>query len=191
MIKPKRLFIVRIDDPCSSLETSSHILLYTLMVSHGIRVDTGLYIIAKEHTYFFNGLKLRHLYPQESSLKGFSKAVFCKHHRLPGVYFNRDLFVKGSCCVFIESSSGLGLRDKPPCTSVDYLVIPLDTLDVLERMIENIVCRVYVRVSRDKGLLYRINAINYLLDTWYGAWVRRKGVVKRYGGLWRSTRYSV
>jgi len=179
--KPKRLFIVYISDPCIDIDLSSKTLLYALLVSHGIRVDTSLYIVSSRDTFYFNGYRLRHLYPQESSLHGFSKTVFCKKKKLSGVYYGYKLSPSKPLCLVKWGSRGYNVHRKP-CIECSEIVIPVNLEDNTVNNIIGSDYRVLTIRAIPSDILYRINIAHYLLDTWFGALIRRKGVVVEYDG---------
>ena len=188
MKKPYRVFIKYFENPCIELREAANTLLYTLLVSHGIRVDTSLYIVSMENTWVFHGEELRHLYPQEKSLHGFTKTIFCKNKLLPGVYLVEAIELKGDYCLIYPSiNQGYTVLDKPPSIleKVDTLVIVLDRIDSLKLSREKHYCIIYARTYREKPIEYTITSINYLLDAWFGARIRRKGVIIEYEGYYR------
>ena len=88
MIPPLRFFITDIRNKDNLVDKLSRIALYTLIVSHGIRIDTHLLVRVPFTCICFNGYKLRHLYPQEKSLKGFMNAILYKNKTYPGIMRN-------------------------------------------------------------------------------------------------------
>ncbi len=184
MKPPTRTFLYYIDDPCIEYDLVSHILLNTFIVSHGIRVDTRLYIVSRKHTYMIDGYELRHLYPQESSLRGFSKAIFCRNKLLPGVHIDHSLKSVGDKAALMHPShNGLSVLDKPPDHYSGFYII-LNNPDYFNNMFPTNTPRIHIKIPRGLSISSTITIINYVLDTWYGAVIRRKGEVIVYRA-WR------
>lgn len=191
----KRIVVVEVEDPRTSTKYLSHILLYTFIVSRGIRIDTTLITIGPREVVVLEGSKLRHLYPQESSLEGFVKTVYCrgkllpgvrrldrKHTRIPGV-FTREC--RRALIVTPE-----GGKPENPCSlmyrihpDVDCLVVDLTKKQLLSK---EELHRVVFRGINSSNPVEAIAVIQFILDTMYGALIRRKGDVVYVRGLCRG-----
>lgn len=176
MKPPKRVFLYYIDDPCSFIEQVSQLLLNTFILSHGIRVDTVLYIVSRDKSYLLNGFKLRHLYPQESSLKGFAKSIFCKNKEFPGVYMDVGLRIRGKAAVIYPLEEGLSIKDRP-INWFKYVIVVLNCREYLNDLLLESIVEIPILVPRNISIGSTVTIINYILDTWYGAIVRRKGKI--------------
>ncbi|RLG82935.1 MAG: hypothetical protein DRO40_06355 [Thermoprotei archaeon] len=176
MNPPTRIFLYYLANPCLDLEIISHVLLNTFIVSHGIRIDTILYLLSTEKTYVINGFKLRHLYPQQSSLRGFAKAVFCKNKELPGVRINHNIVLKDQIAILYPSGNGLSIADNP-IGSYEEIVIVLNNGRYFREFLLRDIPKIPICIPRKASIGTTITIINYVLDTWYGTVVRRKGKV--------------
>ncbi len=184
MSTPTRLFIVESEDPCVEVRDLSLVLLNVFLVSRGIRIDTRLLISNTRtgDTILIDGYRLRHLYPQESSLLGFAKAIFCKNKELPGVEYNRGIEIYGSAAVLYPASHGYTIWGKPVELGYTYYIVLLDKRTRIIGAGSRETPRIPVKVPMGIPRHYIASIMNYVLDTWVGALVRRKGEVVRYGG---------
>ncbi len=165
-----------------SLSLVKDALLYGLCVSHGIRIDTIIYLIYSDrNVYIFNGEKLRHLYPHKKSLEGFIYSVFIKHKYPPGVSITSIEIVKKDCL-----ENDLIVLDnivKPTYNALIYnissviypsriIISTWKTLSYITGYIDN------VFIIRENILANYIVKTHYLLDTIYGGWIRRYGRIE-------------
>lgn len=184
-----RVIVYSIEDPCLELEDLKHILLYSLIVSYGIRVDTTLYVysINENLTYVFRGEELRHLHAQEKALEGFARAIFCSKKILPGVsIFSGKHFLENLLStelnnlehlVFISANkSDIKLN---PCGPIRQAII----LPNYKTQTNSVWKHTYLRMNnivylKTQSPVYMITIAHYLLDVLYGGWVRRKGKIE-------------
>ncbi len=89
----KRIIITRAD-PCGGpgeKREAEHIIINSLLLSHAIRIDTRLYLIAagreRRRATALDGETLRHLYPQRRSLRGFINKILCRGRAAPGIIY--------------------------------------------------------------------------------------------------------
>ena len=176
MSPPTRIFLYYLANPCLDLEKASHILLSTFIVSQGIRIDTILCLFSIDKTYVINGFELRHLYPQQSSLRGFAKAIFCKNKELPGVHINHNIILKDQIAILYPSRNGLTITDNP-IGSYEEIVIFLNNERYFKKLLLRDTPKIPIYIPRETSIGTTITIINYVLDTWYGTAVRRKGKV--------------
>jgi len=123
-----------------------------------------------------NGSELRHLYPQQNSLRGFAKAVFCKNKELPGVYKNQNIILKDRIAILYPFRKGLTITDNPP-GSYEEIIIILNNRRYFKKLLLRDIPKIPIYVPRNTSIETTITIINYVLDTWYGTAVRRKGKV--------------
>ncbi len=184
-----RVIIYFTENPCLELEDLKHILLYSLIVSYGIRVDTTLYVysINENLTYICRGEELRHLHAQEKALEGFARAIFCSKKILPGVsmisgrHFLENLLSTEADSLdhlFFISANKSNVKLKPYKPIRQTIILPnyKSQANIVRKHIylgmNNIV---YLKTQSP---VYTITAAHYLLDVLYGGWVRRKGRIE-------------
>ncbi len=187
----KRIILVEINNPCRDIEKTSSILLYSLVVSRGIRVDTILVTLTHDKMVLLEGKQLRHLYPQENSLKGFVKAVYCKEKRLPGVkYIEKDMgtlekLITSECMrTIILRPWGKG-QPVHPCElypifkNADCIVIDTCGKQLLpEESRQTIMLK-----GINENTVKAIAITHYIIDIACGALIRRKGEIVYARGL--------
>jgi len=164
----KRRFIIEVYDE-ESLEKT---ILHSLLLSHGIRVDTTTIIVHGHTMYVFDGYLLKHLYPQKSSLEGFVKSVF-RRARFPlGV----SIYPASILTWFLMDSELLILNQYPYITSNRFSLKPLRSIAVLWGIsLVNMVGDKDIFIVRENDLDKYIVKTHYLIDSIYGGWVRRYG----------------
>jgi hypothetical protein len=177
--KPRRTVIVKQDDPCSAVDELKNIILYSLIISHGIRVDTDLVVSAGNLLFQFTGSDLRHLHAQEESILGFVRTVFCKQVLPPGF----RLLTKGASHLLIESGSVL-MTSRDERVLVNPQTIPLNKHFVIASpwMLPDTVSSSLESVVKlpVNNMLELIIVAHYVLDRALGAWVRRHGRVEHF-----------
>jgi len=163
-------------------------ILASLLVSHGIRVDTYLWLVSGNTVYVLSGSELKHLYPQEKSILGFVESAVFKKKPMPGVaiypktVLDREL-ESGFICI------------KPCYTVLDYspgywyTVYSSITIQprwkvviVASRSLEYLntpLCYQNLVIREEFQPLF-IAKSHYIVDIACGAWVRRYGRIEYY-----------
>ncbi len=195
----KRIFLLRTD--FLDIDKLSKILLYTLMVSHAIRIDTVLVIEYGKKCYILKGEELRHLYPQEKSLQGFVKTIFYKEKKMPGVYIVRDkeLLKKIISCnkaLIVKYAGNKPKQVFMTCTREliqenDCIIIPLYSLecflkDILGYMNCNNISYLDISVGKYGSIEQLVTIVHYVIDINLGGWIRRKGEVRYVKGVYNK-----
>lgn len=174
-MNPKRHIVTLLTTP----QEFERILLYSMIVSHGIRVDTFLYVVDKGVIYTFSGYELRHLYPQKRSIEGFISKVL-KKVTPPGVRILPSYVVQH----VVDSADYYVIQCScPSSTSPKKLVSPLNIVILAKSYLEKYKY-LYSRLpapylcvdSRDQADF--INKSHYILDLAFGAWIRRLGRIE-------------
>ncbi len=167
----RRIVLTRIENPCRELNYVKKITLYSLLVSHGIRVDTALIISSNNHTVYLDGYAQKYLYAHDKSLKGYLYKIFCEGKTYPGVrLYSRNYekylinYQNGTTTLIIK---GKPILSRLPLTD-NYIITYLNTPAINKNYDHLFIVNAYNELSL-------INITHYLLDTWLGAWIRRKG----------------
>ncbi|MEM0378087.1 MAG: hypothetical protein QXP68_03940 [Thermosphaera sp.] len=177
--KPCRIVLARTSDSCSELNYLKNIILYSLLVSHGIRVDTELWVLADNLLVKLNGLELRHLHSQDDSLVGFVKSVFCRHKFPPGVELASRSELKkviGHDAVLLTARHGGMISPQLPVSASKTFVIALG-YDLTTREQKDFE---YIIKLPVENMIELVNIAHYILDRAFGAWVRRHGRIQLY-----------
>ncbi|OYT40855.1 MAG: hypothetical protein B6U89_00915 [Desulfurococcales archaeon ex4484_58] len=179
---PTRILIYYTNNVCSDPFIEA-LLLYGLLVSRGIRIDTRVYIINDKIIYGLDGYKLRHLHPQRRSLRGFIEKIICSDREAPGfkIYPLSMLPFFTSSSLIITHSFNSYLDHKKLINFRKYILIDKDSLNYLENLIY-VNTRDYFSI-RERNKLFFIIKSHYILDTIIGGWIRRLGEIKYYSGL--------
>lgn len=180
----KRTIIVSVEDACNNLMTVKNIVLHSLLVSHGIRVDTILYILdlSRNIVYSLNGYELRHLYAQEKSLIGFINSLFCKGKLFVGtnIYPESILFMDADKYDLV-----LTVKDEVFLRRKQYLWIPLPSVPSSILIIDNasmkhlspIIQSTILAIESTDAASFIVFS-HYLIDKTYGGWIRRYGKIE-------------
>lgn len=189
-----RIIIYIVDDPCIELEDLKHILLYSFIISYGIRVDTTLYVysIKENLTYVFRGEELRHLHAQEKALEGFARAIFCIKKILPGTnMFSGKHFYEKLLSTELNRSDHLVFVSAEKSYVKPSPYEPIKQAIILPNYIVRVNSawkHVYLGMNnivylKTRSPVYTITVAHYLLDILYGGWVRRKGRIEWRKGI--------
>lgn len=198
MREVKRVVVVGVyGDPCRNprvLEDLSLTLFYSLIVSHGIRIDTILVTLFGDKIVVLDGRRLKHLYPQKKSLEGFVKAVYCKEKQLAGTlisYTNINNVIRpilNSCSKVLLMDVLTGKSGRSSYKTISNIV---DFLSKRNRDVDCIVVSVegvggILRLKFAGKIILETNmsripeaiaVAHYVLDIAYGALLRRRGEV--------------
>ncbi len=182
-IYPRRIIIVESIDPCREINYLKNILLYSLLLSHAIRIDTTLYIQIREQHYAYklSGFQLRHLHAQESSLRGFTEKLFCEGKLFPGTYIVSEQQVLKNLAdyniLFYETRNNKGsMRTLNPHIFLHRIVIIDEKIYSRYKywLINN---RLSIGLTSNDTVGFII-AMHHLIDTVYGGWIRRYGKIE-------------
>lgn len=169
-----------------SIEELSLIILYSLIVSHGIRVDTRLWFIKNHKTvYMLEGYGLRHLYPHEKSLKGFIRKIVSKNKIIPGTklypytifkerFTDADLIIVNERINHLFYSVSIPSKNPPIHIRTRYNII-ITTSKILNHLKEYSKQTIFIS---EKYIPLFIIKSHYFIDTIIGGWVRRYGEIK-------------
>ncbi len=168
----RRIILTYIENPCLGLEYVKKITLYSLLVSHGIRIDTALIISSSNYTVYLDGYAQKYLYAHDKSLRGYLYKILCKGKTYPGVKLyprNYEEYIintqNGTKTLVLK---GKPIQSKPPLTD-NYVITIFNT------MIKNKNTYDHLFTINAHNELSLINVAHYLLDIWLGSWIRRKG----------------
>jgi len=169
-----------------SLEELTIIILYSLIISHGIRVDTRLWLVRDQETvYVLEGYNLRHLYPHKKSLEGFVKKVVMRNRNVPGTKLYPYSVIK-----YLINEADLTIVNSKHIHSINYIHHPL--LKIPFKTHYNIVIDFngnaddtvdHVIVINDDYIPSFITKAHYLIDVIIGGWVRRHGGIEYYRSI--------
>ena len=166
------------------------ILFYSLLTSHGIRVDTKLWLISSEkYAYVLDGYELRHLYPQEQSLTGFIEKVVLRKRVIPGlrlypISLLDEIMGKNEICI-VKTPIGTqcclnnlfhGFHGFKASIQSKHRVFIVDSRKAMYTCLKHGI----VRFIYEKYTPSFIVKTHYLLDILIGGWVRRHGEIKYY-----------
>ncbi|ABN69874.1 hypothetical protein Smar_0773 [Staphylothermus marinus F1] len=182
--KPHRTVIVSINNPCKNLETVKNIVLHSLLVSHGIRIDTILYIL--DHTrkiaYSLNGYKLRHLYAEEKSLRGFINKFFCGNKLFVGTnIYPSSIFSmeNNSYDLVLTNSSKYYLDEKliawSPLTNTLFNILIIDNYSM--KHLYQLRYSTILTVKAPDTVSFIIFS-HHIIDKAFGGWIRRYGRIE-------------
>lgn len=177
--RPHRIVMVKQEDPCSSAAELKNIILYSLIISHGIRVDTDLLVSTGNLLFLLKGSDLRHLHAQEESILGFVRTVFCKHSLPPGV----RLFTTGASHLLMEpgnvllTSQGERVVENPQAIPLSKHFVIANPRELPGSVFNGLEGVVKLPVNNNLELII---VAHYVLDRAYGAWVRRRGRIEHF-----------
>uniref|UniRef100_A0A7C2FZ17 Uncharacterized protein n=1 Tax=Thermosphaera aggregans TaxID=54254 RepID=A0A7C2FZ17_9CREN len=177
--RPRRTVIVRREDPCKEAGELKNFILYSLIISHGIRVDTDLLVSTGNLLYQLSGSELRHLHAQEESILGFVKTVFCRHALPPGV----RMFTTGATHLLAEpgyvllTGQGVRVAEKPQTIPLNKHFVIADPRELSGPVSNGLEDVVKLPVS---NMLELVIIAHYVLDRAFGAWVRRHGRIEHF-----------
>ncbi len=180
----RRSIIYYSPDPCSHIKDASIIVLYSLVTSYGIRIDTNLYIVSEDTSiiYVFDGHEQRYLHAQHKSLYNYLEKIFCHHRTYPGVkiishrtpYLENHIFRHGTLLFLV---SGKERRSYPT------LLFPI--IGNIRHFIITNKCKYPMYDCIPLGINDFVPALvfaHYLIDVVHGGWVRRRGQIEWYEG---------
>ncbi len=179
---PLRNIFIYSSNPCKELDLTSKILLYSFITSHAIRVDTRLYLYDAENNivYLFNGYELRHLYAQEKSLQGFSKKIFCENKLYPGVkIYTTDILRTVLPLQDLYIVMGRTADDAEIHRTLDRIITSIGIIDTeTQSLYNNYIHGKIISLNTDPEVIF-INQAHYILDIYFGGWIRRYGTIQR------------
>ncbi|ADI31176.1 hypothetical protein [Staphylothermus hellenicus] len=182
--RPQRTIIVSINNLCNNIETIKNIVLHSLLISHGIRIDTTLYII--DHTrkivYSLNGYELRHLYAEEKSLKGFITRFFCENKLFVGtnIYPLSIFSMKNNSYDLVLTTSVQNYSDEKiivwsPLTSILFNILIIDNYSMKHL---NLLRYSTILTVKAPDIVSFIIFSHYIIDKVFGGWIRRYGRIE-------------
>ncbi|MET1159379.1 MAG: hypothetical protein ABWW65_00290 [Thermoprotei archaeon] len=180
--RPKRVILTT----KNTRDELAEILLYGLIVSHGIRVDTEIRILKDKYVYVVRGIELRHLYPQKKSLLGFVDKIVLREKIVPGTHIEPlSKTLKEVLCadLYIIRSSSIRPRTIYYSISLPKLVydkIVIIDEDVLEEIndLEWVTSPcIYIKTGNSTWFIVQSH---YLIDISHGGWIRRRGKIEYY-----------
>ena len=166
-----------------------HSILYGLLVSHGIRVDTTLYIVTDQgFIHVLDGYELRHLYPHDKSIEGFVKNIVEHIRPVPGyrvlplsitneVFNDVDLMILWSRD---EDLRGSTMNRMPQLKPLYHIVLYCCEKHIIG--LNKVLDKGTAMIS-DDDLVRCIVKAHYLIDILVGGWVRRRGRIVYYEPL--------
>ncbi len=180
---PQRIIIYHIDDPCRRIDVLKYIVLNSLLVSHGIRIDTSLYIIDEDDgvAYILNGYNQRYLYAHDRSLHRYIEKIFCRLKTYPGVYLFSPKVLLSTILpdprsiLFIHTDEfhrPSPNTPPPPLSGIRKVII-------VDRQLDSGGAKIFYR---SKTFISTIISIHHILDLILGAWIRRRGRIERFNG---------
>jgi hypothetical protein len=193
-IYPQRIIIIESINPCREIDYLKNILLYSLLLSHAIRIDTTLYIrIHDQHyAYKLSGFKLKHLYAQESSLRGFTEKLFCGEKLFSGTYIVSEKQILdnlvGYNMLIYEDRVDKGSKGLPNPHMPLHKIIIIDEKTYSRYKYWLINNRLSIGVISNDTIRFII-AIHHLIDAMYGGWIRRYGRIEYREGLLRKNNW--
>ncbi len=169
-----RIIYTSIPDPCGSLDYLKPLVLYSLLVSHGIRIDTRLVISSSKYVLVLDGFNQKYLHAQDKSLEKYLARITCEKISYPGVYFYSKRYsllspLSPPSIITIITNRKTGQFSRPNPMPHSYFVITSEE-EVIDQMVAD-----HVLLVDAANELSLINTAHYLLDTWHGAWIRRMG----------------
>ncbi len=183
---PERLVIIHTNNPCSSINYYKYLVLYSLLTSHSIRIDTKLVMVSNDTFFILDGYNQKYLHAQDKSLEKYLEKIFCRQREYPGVkiihgrtYYINTLIDRPDI-VFIRSidkwSRVLTRFNHRSAADVKRILIvdryPLKNLHIS-------IDESNVIIIDNASLISFINWVHYILDLSIGGWIRRMGVITR------------
>jgi len=180
---PKRIVLLRADNPCNMIEGLKHHVLYALTISYGIRVDTVVAIVTGRQAIVFSGYGLKHFHPQEKSLSHFLESILCSDKLYPGVsLIPLDILINNisnNITIEIMAQHKDYNEQKTLCfQKLPELPPKIILINASGKKILGNAQSLCLKTPAPPNKPYFIIASNYILDLAYGTWVRRRGKIE-------------